>query len=89
VTSDAALGLILGLLRAAAYITAPALGAALVAGILVGLVQTATQVNEASLSFAFKVAAVIAVLLVMGPAMASYAVAYTRASFTGLEHVVR
>lgn len=42
----------------------PALGAALVIGLLVGLVQAATSINEATLSFVPKLVGVGLVLLV-------------------------
>jgi flagellar biosynthesis protein FliQ len=87
-TSEGALTLMTGLLRTAVYLTGPALLASLAAGLLVGLAQTATQVNEASVSFLVKVMAVVLVLVAVGPALGAYAVTYTRTSLQALEHVV-
>lgn len=86
--ADAALALILELLKTTAEITAPVLLASLVAGVLIGIVQTATQVNESSISFAAKVAAVVVILLVAGPLMADKMIAYTKASLNGVATVV-
>lgn len=61
----------------------------LVAGVAVGLAQTVTQVNEASVSFVVKTAAVLAALAIFGPNLLGHAVQYTRASLLAVEHVVR
>lgn len=45
----------------------PPLAIALVVGLLVGIVQTATQVNEASLGFLPKLVVVGGTLIVLGP----------------------
>jgi flagellar biosynthetic protein FliQ len=87
--SDQALELFATLLKAAIFVAGPVLLAALVAGVTVGIVQAATQINEASISFVVKVAAVLAVLVTVGPALASHAVGYARTSFLAIEHVVR
>jgi flagellar biosynthetic protein FliQ len=62
---------------------------ALVAGLVVGILQAATQLNEGSVSFVVKVTAVLAALLLAGPSLAGVAVQYTRASLQAIEHVVR
>jgi flagellar biosynthetic protein FliQ len=77
------------LLRVTAFIAGPPLVTALVAGLVVGIFQAATQINEASLSFLVKVVSVVAVLVGVGPTIVSYAVDYTRGSFAAIEHVVR
>lgn len=45
----------------------PILGAALVVGLFIGMIQAATQINEMTLSFVPKLAVVAAVLLITGP----------------------
>lgn len=86
---DGALGLLAELLRASLYLAGPPLAVSLVAGLIVGVVQTATQVNEASVSFVIKVAAVTAVIAAGGPTLAAHAVSYTRHSLEAVAHVVR
>lgn len=87
-TADAALALMASMLRTAVFLAGPVLLVSLVAGLMVGLVQAATQINESSVSFIVKVLAVIVAILAIGPMMAGYAVSYTRASLTAIETVV-
>lgn len=72
-----------------AYVGGPILGAALVAGIIVGLVQTVAQVNEASISFLVKVVAVVAVMVTAGSALSTHLVGFTRRCLESVEHVVK
>jgi flagellar biosynthetic protein FliQ len=60
-----------------------------VVGLLVGIFQTATQVNEASLSYLAKLIAVAAALVVVGPLMLTQLVDYTRSSIRAISGVVR
>ena len=88
-TPEGALSLLMGLLAAAVQMAAPLLAVSLVTGVTVGLAQAVTQVNEASVSFVVKTAAVLAALAVLGPSLLGLAVQYTRASLLAVEHVVR
>ncbi len=88
-TPEGALSLLMGLLTAAVQMAAPLLAVSLVTGVAVGLAQAVTQVNEASVSFVVKTAAVLAALAVIGPSLLESAVQYTRASLLAIEHVVR
>jgi flagellar biosynthetic protein FliQ len=65
-------------LQLALMIGAPLLVAALAVGLLVGVFQAATQINEATLSFIPKVVAMAAVLVFMGPWMLRVIVEFTR-----------
>ncbi|MBU0789918.1 MAG: flagellar biosynthesis protein FliQ [Polycyclovorans sp.] len=58
---------------------APLLLAALASGLVIGLFQAATQINEMTLSFIPKVLAVAAVAVLAGPWMLRIIVDYTRA----------
>ena len=86
---DHALELITGALKVAAAVGGPLLLASLVVGIVVGVLQAATQVNEASVTYVVKACAVLAVLLALGHVLASEMVGYTRESFQSIGHVVR
>lgn len=86
---DQALAMVLEALRVTLWISGPVLAVALVAGLLVGVAQTVLQINEASVSFVVKVAAIIGVLVVLGPLLASKIIDYTRGSLEAIEHVVR
>jgi len=50
-------------------LSAPMLGAALAVGLMVGVFQAATQIQEMTLSFIPKLAILAAVLFVLGPWM--------------------
>ena len=68
-------------LMLAAKLGAPILLTALAVGVLVGMLQTATQLQEATLTFVPKFIAVGAVLLVSGNWMLSSAVTFTHELF--------
>jgi flagellar biosynthesis protein FliQ len=57
-------------------IAAPVLLAVLVVGLVVSVLQAATQINEATLSFVPKVLAAVAVLTIAGPWMLTTLVEY-------------
>lgn len=61
----------------AILVSAPSLAAALGVGLVVGVVQTVTQLQESTLSFVPKMAAVLLVLAVLGPWMGSELVRFT------------
>jgi flagellar biosynthetic protein FliQ len=88
VTTEAALDLMRNAMLVAATVATPVLMAALIVGLAVGVLQTATQVNEASLSFLFKLAAVALALVVFGPTMLDQLVEYTRRSIASIGQVV-
>jgi flagellar biosynthetic protein FliQ len=87
--SDQALELALALIQVTAFVAGPVLVASLIAGVTIGIVQAATQINEASISFIGKAAAIVLVMVTLGPMLASHALTYTRASLLSIEHVVR
>jgi flagellar biosynthetic protein FliQ len=59
-------------------VSAPLLLAVLVVGLVVGVIQAATQINEATLSFVPKIIAAVAVMAIMGPWMMTKLVDYLR-----------
>ena len=59
-------------------ISAPMLLSALVIGLLVGMLQAATQINEMTLSFIPKLGILVAVLWITGPWMLEVITSYTR-----------
>ncbi|MBT8067646.1 MAG: flagellar biosynthesis protein FliQ [Gammaproteobacteria bacterium] len=59
-------------------IAAPLLGSALAVGLLVGMIQAATQINEMTLSFIPKLLVLVMALVLAGPWMLSVIVNYTR-----------
>lgn len=69
-------------------LSTPLLLTALVVGLVVGVFQAATQVNEMTLSFIPKLLAVGAALLVAGPWMLKVLVNYTRELITSIPSLV-
>lgn len=59
-------------------LAAPMLMVALAVGLIVGVFQAATQINEMTLSFIPKLLGLAAVLLVAGPWMLSQLISYTK-----------
>ena len=63
-------------IETAMLVSAPVLLCGLAAGVLVSIVQAATQINDAALAFIPKIAAVVLSLLVFGHWMLSHMVAF-------------
>lgn len=62
-------------------ISAPLLGVALAVGLVIGIIQAATSINESTLSFIPKVAALTITLAIVGNWQVSTLVDYTRSMF--------
>jgi flagellar biosynthetic protein FliQ len=88
-TTDGAIDLLRNAMLIAGQVAGPVLLAALFVGLLVGVFQTATQVNEASVSYLAKLIAVAIALIVVGPLMLTQLVDYTRTSIKNIAGVVR
>lgn len=69
-------------------LAAPLLLAALAIGLLVGIFQAATQINEMTLSFIPKLAGMAAVLVIAGPWMLKTLVSYTRELLISLPSLI-
>lgn len=75
-------------LQLALLIAAPLLITALAVGVIVGIFQAATQINEMTLSFIPKVLAMAAVLVVTGPWMLRLLTEYTRRLIEGIPGII-
>jgi flagellar biosynthetic protein FliQ len=62
----------------AVLIAGPLLGIALIVGLIIGIIQAATSINEMTLSFIPKIAALVAVLVLFGSWQVSVIVDFTR-----------
>lgn len=69
-------------------VAAPILIAVLVVGVLISVLQAATQINEATLSFVPKVVAAVAVLAVAGPWMLTMLVEYIQRTLLAIPTAV-
>jgi len=75
-------------LEVALWLGGPLLLSVLVAGVVVGIVQAATQINEATISFVAKAVAMTAALFALGSFLLAYLVDYTRELFQRIPHLI-
>ena len=74
-------------IKVAASLAGPLLLAALVTGLIISLLQAATQINEMTLSFIPKILAVIVVLILLGPSMLSTMIDYIQIVITDIPNL--
>lgn len=76
------------MLEVVSMLAAPLLLPALAVGLLVGMFQAATQINEMTLSFIPKVAIVGVVLVVAGPWMLNTIVSFTKELYQNIPALI-
>jgi flagellar biosynthesis protein FliQ len=69
-------------------LSAPLLISALIVGLLVGMFQAATQINEMTLSFIPKLGILVVALLIFGPWMLGSLVSYTQQLITSIPELI-
>ena len=72
-----------------ALVAAPILLASLAVGLVVGLIQAATSVNEQTLTFVPKLAAIAIVLVIFGASMMALLVDFSTEIFDQIAHISR
>jgi flagellar biosynthesis protein FliQ len=77
-----------GMLEVVAMLAAPLLIPALAVGLLIGMFQAATQVNEMTLSFIPKLVIVGVALVVAGPWMLTTLVSFTIELYTNIPNMI-
>ncbi|MCG8708901.1 MULTISPECIES: flagellar biosynthesis protein FliQ [Brenneria] len=75
-------------MKVALALAAPLLLAALLTGLIVSLLQAATQVNEMTLSFIPKILAVFTAIIIAGPWMLNLLLDYMRTLFSNLPTII-
>jgi flagellar biosynthetic protein FliQ len=75
-------------MRIALMMAAPLLLVAMVSGLLISILQAATQINEQTLSFIPKILAVAATAVVAGPWMLNLMLDYIRTLFSNLPYII-
>jgi flagellar biosynthetic protein FliQ len=71
-------------IKITALMAAPLLGSALVVGLLIGMFQAATQIQEMTLSFIPKLAVMALALMILGPWMIRLVVNFTERLFESI-----
>ena len=69
-------------------LSAPLLISALIVGLIVGMFQAATQINEMTLSFIPKLGILVVALLIFGPWMLGTLVSYTHQLITSIPELI-
>lgn len=78
-------------MKVALALAAPLLLVALVAlvtGLIISILQAATQINEMTLSFIPKIIAVFIAIIIAGPWMLNLLLDYVRTLFTNLPYII-
>lgn len=76
-------------IRTTLYLSAPILLVSLALGVLVGILQAVTSVQEQTLSFVPKIFAVAVVLVMLAPWMTRMMNGFATGIFGGLENFIR
>lgn len=87
-TPEGVLAIVVHALEIMLLAAAPALGAALVTGLVVSILQAATQINEMTLSFIPKLIAVFAALALTGPWMLALLTDYVKRLFSDIPSLI-
>ena len=75
-------------MKVAIAVAPPLLLVALVTGLIISILQAATQINEMTLSFIPKIIAVFVAIIVAGPWMLNLLLDYMRNLFTTLPYII-
>lgn len=76
------------MLEVTAMLAGPLLIPALIVGLLIGMFQAATQINEMTLSFIPKLAIVAIALVVFGPWMLTTLISFTRELYQNIPALI-
>ena len=76
-------------LTTAVMLAAPILLSALGAGLLIGMFQAATQINEQTLSFVPKLAVMVITIMIVAPWMVSVLVVFSEGLIRGIQAMMR
>ena len=87
-TPETALSEIAGGLQLALLLAAPMLLAVLLAGVVVGVLQAATQINEPTIAFVVKAVTLIATLALTGHFLLGRLVSFTTDLFHRIPHLI-
>lgn len=86
--ATAILSLAQNAMEVALYLSAPLLLTALVVGLLISILQAATQINESTLSFVPKLVAIFLAIALAGPWMLGLITSYIQRLFESIPQVI-
>jgi len=88
VTPETVMDLAHRMLLVTTMIAAPLLLISLIAGLLIGMLQAATQINESTLSFIPKLLLLVVTLFATGPWILRVLIDFTRDLYTSIPAVI-
>ncbi|AHG60285.1 flagellar biosynthesis protein FliQ [Buchnera aphidicola] len=88
-TSEYVMELFQNAMKVALILASPLLLAALVSGLIISVLQAATQVNEQTLSFIPKIISVLGVMAVLGPWMLGVMLDYMHNLFYNIPLIIK
>ncbi|QNS01826.1 MAG: flagellar biosynthesis protein FliQ [Buchnera aphidicola (Pentalonia nigronervosa)] len=75
--------------KVALILSAPLLLAALISGLIISILQAATQINEQTLSFIPKIISIVGVIAIFGPWMLGVMLDYIHNLFNSIPLIVK
>lgn len=88
-TPEYVMGLFHEAMKVILMISSPLLLSSLISGLIVSILQAATQINEQTLSFIPKIIAIFSVITILGPWMLGVMLDYMHNLFNNISLVVR
>jgi len=87
-TPETVIGMGMQAIKVGLIISLPLLLAALVTGLIISILQAATQINEMTMTFIPKILIIIGVAVLLGPWMMKIFIEYARTMFTSIPFVI-
>ncbi|MCC8381600.1 MULTISPECIES: flagellar biosynthesis protein FliQ [unclassified Xenorhabdus] len=87
-TPESVMALGVEAMKVALALAAPLLLSALICGLVISMLQAATQINEMTLSFIPKILAVVVTIIVAGPWMLNLLLDYMRTLFSSIPTII-
>ena len=87
-TDHAVINIAVQAILLATKLAAPILGVSLAIGLFVGLIQSATQIQEQTLTFVPKLAGVALVIVITGHWMLGQIISFTQSLFAMIPHLI-
>ncbi|TKV07861.1 flagellar biosynthesis protein FliQ [Citrobacter sp. wls619] len=77
-----------GAIKIGLMISGPLLLVALATGLIISILQAATQINEMTMTFIPKILMIVGVAVMLGPWMMKLFIEYTRMLFAGIPYAI-
>ena len=87
-TPESVMGICIQAIKVGLMISAPLLLAALATGLIISILQAATQINEMTMTFIPKILVIVGVAILLGPWMMRTFIEYTRLLITSIPFVI-